>query len=245
MNNISKEKKLSAVAVVMTVIFGILFLFSLLGTLLLTQANPSNGMLFMCMLCFTPALGFYFAISKGVAFSARQKMACLIISALAFVVLDVIYFIVLNGVKDLLGSSLSIGGSDPVATYVLSALTGQISYVFLFFKLCRSEKKILEALCIPVSVLLPILSVALAIVVIIVVGVFIIVTLFKLFVGLRNATDIGGSNWYDQTFTINDGGQVHTLKHYGRDLMNNAEEFTDEFNNRWITQDQGRTFYRK
>lgn len=245
MNNTTEKKKLSTLSIIMVVVFGIMFLFSLTATLVLAKSNPSMAMTFACAFCFLPAIGFYLAFSLRESFEPKQRIIAMIASGVAFIVFDIIYIIVLNALKGSLTDGISVGSVSPVVTYILSAITGQVAFVFAFLKLCRSKKKWLDILCVPVSVIMPILAVALAIVVIIVVGVFIIVTLLKWFVRLRNATDYPTPNWTNQTFTVNDGGLSYTLKYYGRDFANNADEFVDEYNNRWLTQDQGRTFFRK
>lgn len=243
MNNTKKEKTLKPLAIIATVVFAALTLFCLVGFLAFafSENSTDNMLMWLCYVCLAPAFGFYYAFSHSV--NSTKKMRCVIFSAIACVIMDIIYIIVVMSVKNKMSDSLGFFGISPVVSCIIAVFAGQLSYFVLFLMLCKTGKKVHEFLCILLSLIVPFLSFALAVICLILAIVFVIGIFMKGFSKFANAIGAGQPTAHN-TYTVNDGGISYTLTYYQRNLVYNADEYRDEYNHSWITTDNGRTFSR-
>ncbi|MBQ7369314.1 MAG: hypothetical protein IJW60_06385 [Clostridia bacterium] len=245
MNNIKKERTLRPLALMATVVFAVLTLFCLLGFVVFvidTDPTTTDMMLMtLCWVCMLPALGFYYSFSRQVV--SDKKRSIVIFSMIACLIADVIFIIVTFCVKASITDDFSIFGIDPAITYILAVFTGQFSYFALFFVFGKKEKTLFDFLCIPVAAILPFLAFAASVIILVVVAILFVVAVGKGFVKFSNAIGAGQSPTRN-IYTVNDGGRTYTLTYYQRNLVHNADEYRDEYNQAWITDDGGRTFSR-
>lgn len=243
MNNIKKERTLQPLALMATVVFAALTLFCLLVFLsfVFTENATDNMLMWLCFVCLAPAFGFYYAFSHSVHFT--KKLYCITISTIACVVMDIIYIIVVMCVKNSMTNSLGFFGVDPAVTCIIAVFAGQLSYFALFLMLCKSGKKLHEFLCILLSLIVPFLAFGLAVIILIAVLGLLVYAFMKGFVSFSKAIGAGQPQQRN-TYTVNDGGRTYTLTYYQRNLVHNADEYRDEYNQAWITDDGGRTFAR-
>jgi len=243
MNNIKKERTLQPLALIATVVFAVLTLFCLIGFLVFAfSENKTDDMLmWLCFVCLAPAFGFYYSFSRSVR--SDKKLRILLFSAIACLATAIVYIIVVISTKNSLSDRFGFFGMSSVATYIITVFAGQLSYFCLFLMLCKTGKKLHEFLCIVLSLLVPFLSFALAVIILLGVVALLVFAFFKGFLKFSNAIGAGQSP-SQNTYTVNDGGRQYTLTYYGRNLTHNADEYKDEYNGRWITDDGGRTFTR-
>lgn len=245
MNNIKKERALKPLAIIATVAFTLLTLFCLVGFVAFAiDFDPSStDMLLMtlCWVCMLPALGFYYSFSRHVV--SDKKRGIVIFSIIACLIADVIFIITTFCVKSSITDDFSIFGIDPVITYILATFTGQFSYFALFFVFCKKEKTSFDFLCIALAAILPFLAFAASIIILVVVAILFVLAVAKGFASFSNAIGAGQPQQRN-TYTVNDGGRTYTLTYYQRNLVHNADEYKDQYNQSWITDDGGRTFSR-
>ena len=243
MNNITKEKTLKPLALIATVVFAALTLFCLVGFLAfaLSENATDTMLMWLCFVCLAPALGFYYVFSNSV--HSTKKLRCAVISAIACVVMDIIYIIVVMCVKNSMTNSLGFFGVDPAVTCIIAVFAGQLSYFCLFLMLCKSGKKLHEFLSIPLALLVPFLAFGLAVIILIAVLALLVLAFMKGFVSFSKAIGAGQSPTRNM-YTVSDGGRTYTLTYYQRNLVHNADEYRDQYNQAWITDDGGRTFSR-
>ncbi len=245
MNNIKKERALKPLAMIATVVFAALTLFCLVGFVAFAidfdPATTDMLLMTLCWVCMLPALGFYYSFSRHVV--SDKKRSIVIFSIIACFITDVIFIVATLCLKNSITDDFSIFGIDPAITYILATFTGQFSYFVLFFVLCKKEKTSFDFLCIVVAAILPFLAFAASIIILVVVAILFVLVVGKGFVKFSKAIGAGQSPTRP-TYTVNDGGRTYTLTYYQRNLVHNADEYRDQYNQAWITDDGGRTFSR-
>ena len=139
-----------------------------------------------------------------------------------------------------MSNSFGFFGIDPAVTCIIAVFAGQLSYFALFLMLCKSGKKSHEFLCILLSLIVPFLAFGLAVIVLIAVLGLLVYAFMKGFVSFSKAIGAGQRN----TYTVTEGWVTYTLTYHQRNSAYNADEYRDQYNQAWITDDGGRTFAR-